>query len=38
METPPPNDSLRVSLSPPVGGRLRISEETDKQTNAQTMC
>ena len=23
METPPPNDSLQASLSPPVGGRLR---------------
>ena len=23
METPPPNDSLNASLSPPVGGRLR---------------
>ena len=23
METPPPNDSLKASLSPPVGGRLR---------------
>ena len=23
VETPPPNDSLQASLSPPVGGRLR---------------
>ena len=23
METPPPNDSLKASLSPPVGGRRR---------------
>ena len=23
METPPPNDSLQASLSPPVGSRLR---------------
>ena len=23
METPPPNDSSKASLSPPVGGRLR---------------
>ena len=23
METPPPNDSLQASLSPPVGGCLR---------------
>ena len=23
VETPPPNDSLEASLSPPVGGRLR---------------
>ena len=32
METPPPNDSLKVSLSPPVGGRLR-SFRKDWQTN-----
>ena len=23
LETPPPNDSLKASISPPVGGRLR---------------
>ena len=28
METPPPNDSLKASLSPPVGGRFSLSEET----------
>ena len=38
METPPSNDCLKASLSPPVGGRLRFSEETGKQTNAQTLC
>ena len=32
VETPPPNDSLRASLSPPVGGRLR-SLKRDWQTN-----
>ena len=32
VETPPPNDSLRASLSPPVGGRLR-SFRRDWQTN-----
>ena len=37
MESPPPNDSLKASLSPPVGGRLP-SFRRDWQTNAQTMC
>ena len=32
METPPPNDSLKASLSPPVGGCLR-SFRRDWQTN-----
>ena len=32
METPPPNDSLKASHSPPVGGRLR-SFRRDWQTN-----
>ena len=32
VETPPPNDSLKGSLSPPVGGRLR-SFRRDWQTN-----
>ena len=32
METPPPNDSFKASLSPPVGGRLR-SFRRDWQTN-----
>ena len=32
METPPPNDSSKASLSPPVGGRLR-SFRRDWQTN-----
>ena len=32
METPPPNDSLKASLSPPVGGRLR-SFRRDWKTN-----
>ena len=32
METPPPNDSLTASLSPPVGGRLH-SFRRDWQTN-----
>ena len=32
METPPPNDSLQASLSPPVGGRLR-SFRRDWPTN-----
>ena len=32
METPPPNDSLKASLSPPVGGRLH-SFRRDLQTN-----
>ena len=32
METPPPNDSLKASLSPPVGGRLH-SFRRDWQTN-----
>ena len=32
METPPPNDSLKPSLSPPVGGRLH-SFRRDWQTN-----
>ena len=32
MENPPPNDSLKASLSPPVGGRLR-SFRRDWQTN-----
>ena len=35
METPPPNDSLKASLSPPVGG---LSEETGKQTNVHPTC
>ena len=37
LETPPPNDSLKASLCPPVGGRL-CSFKRDWQTNAQTMC
>ena len=32
LETPPPNDSSKASLSPPVGGRLR-SFRRDWQTN-----
>ena len=32
VETPPPNDSAKASLSPPVGGRLR-SFSRDWQTN-----
>ena len=32
METPPPNDSLKASLSPPVGGHL-CSFRRDWQTN-----
>ena len=28
VETPPPNDSSKASLSPPVGGLLRCSAET----------
>ena len=32
VETPPPNDSLKASLSPPVGGRLH-SFRRDWQTN-----
>ena len=32
VETPPPNDSFKASLSPPVGGRLR-SFRRDWQTN-----
>ena len=32
METPPPNDSLKASLSPPVGDRL-CSFRRDWQTN-----
>ena len=32
VDTPPPNDSLKASLSPPVGGRLR-SFRRDWQTN-----
>ena len=32
VETPPPNDSLKASLSLPVGGRLR-SFRRDRQTN-----
>ena len=32
VETTPPNDSLKASLSPPVGGRLR-SFRRDWQTN-----
>ena len=32
VETPPPNDSLKASLSPSVGGRLR-SFRRDRQTN-----
>ena len=32
METPAPNDSLKASLSPPVGGRLH-SFRRDWQTN-----
>ena len=32
VDTPPPNDSLKPSLSPPVGGRLR-SFRRDWQTN-----
>ena len=38
METPPPNDSLKASLSPPVGGRLHSSGETGKQTNVHQTC
>ena len=38
VETPLPNDSLKASLSPPVAGRLRFSEETGKQTNVHPMC
>ena len=37
VETPPPNDSSKASLSPPVGGRLH-SFRRDWQTNVQTMC
>ena len=36
MKTPPPNDSSKASLSPPVGGRLCSFKETGKQTNVQT--
>ena len=32
VETPPPNDSLKASLSPPVGGHLH-SFRRDWQTN-----
>ena len=32
VETPPPNDSFKASLSPPVGGRLRCFRR-DWQTN-----
>ena len=33
METPPPNDSLNASLSPPVGGHLCSFRRDFKQTN-----
>ena len=36
VETPPPNDSLKASLSPPVGGCLR-SFRRDWQTNVHPM-
>ena len=35
--TPHPNDSLKASLSPPVRGLSILSEETGKQTNAQSI-
>ena len=35
VETPPPNDSLKASLSPPVGGHLR-SFRRDWQTNKRS--
>ena len=38
VETPPPNDSLKACLSPPVGGRLHSFKETGKQTNVHQMC
>ena len=31
VETPPPNDSLKASLSPPVGGRLHSFRTLSKQ-------
>ena len=34
VETPPPDDSLKASLSPPVGGRLH-SFRRDWQTTSQ---
>ena len=37
VETPPPNDSLKASLSPPVGGRLR-SFRRDWQANKCFQC
>ena len=37
VETPPPNDSFKASLSPPVGGRLR-SFRRDWQTNIFIQC
>ena len=37
VETPPPNDYLKASLSPPVGGCFR-SFRRDWLTNSQTMC
>ena len=36
VETPPPNDSLKASLSPPIGGRLR-SFRRDWQTKKSPM-
>ena len=37
VQTPLPNNSLKASLSPPVGGRLR-SFRRDWQTNFLQMC
>ena len=38
METPPPNDSLQASLSPPVGGHLRSSRRDWLTNKCSTTC
>ena len=38
VETPLPNDSLKASLSPPVGGHLRFFKTDWQTTNVHPMC
>ena len=38
VETPPPNDSLKASLNPPVGGCLRSFRRDWQQTKVHPTC